>query len=222
VGVAKRAEASREGDGEAMNPLLFLQQALRGLGSRGRSVPIDITDLDKPLDLLTRKIQMMLLMAIRDGATEIRYVPNDQYIQVLLTAKDAVQEAVPLPLFKHATAPIARRFRRMLQGTRPKQDDDAVESGTIYVGVHPVHLGLSLTPSDHGDILIVGINDPGLKHTSTHRHDSACDDQCVVVLEGAGEDDAPPSFESAFDSSEALWRWCCENLPPEEYNLSDG
>jgi len=205
-----------------MNPLLFLQKALRDLGSRSRSGPIDITDSDKPLDLLTRKIQMMLLMAIRDGATAIRYVPNDRYIQVLLTAKDTVQEAVPLPLFKHATAPIARRFRRMLQGTPLKQDDDAVESGTIHVGGHPAHLSLSTTPSDHGDILLIGVDDPGVKQASTHRHDTDCDDECVVVLEGAGEYDASPSFESAFDSSEELWRWCCENVPPEEYDLSDG
>ncbi len=101
-----------------MNPLLFLQQALRRLAFRGRSGPVDITDLDTPLDLLTRKVHMTLLMAIRDGATEIRYVPTDRYIQVLLSVKDTAQEAVPLPLFKHATAPLARRLRRMLQGTQ--------------------------------------------------------------------------------------------------------
>jgi hypothetical protein len=201
-----------------MNPLLFLQQALRVFGSRGRSGPIDITDSDKPLDLLTRKIHMNLLAAIRDGATEIRYVPNDRYIQVLTVVKETAEELFPLPLFKTGTGPLARRFRRMLQGTPPKQDDDAVESGTIHVGRHPVHLSLSTTPWDHGDILIIGVDDPGVKQASTHRHDTDCDDECVVVLEGAGEDDAFPSFES----SEDLWRWCCENLPPEEYDLSDG
>jgi hypothetical protein len=201
-----------------MNPLLLLQQALHRLAFRGRSGSVDITDLDRPVDLLTRKIHMNLLMAIRDGATEIRYVPTVKYIQVLLSVKDSVQEAMPLPLFKTGTDPIARRFRRILHGAQPQQDNNTVESGTIHVGGHPVNLSLSAIPSNHGDILTIGVDDPGLKHTSAHRHDTACDDDCVFVLEAAGDGDTSPSFES----SEELWRWCCENLPPEEYDLSDG
>jgi hypothetical protein len=196
---------------KSVNPLLFLQQALRHLVFRGRSGPIDIgeiADLNKPLDPLARVIRIALLAAVRDGATEIRFIPNGRYIQLFRLVKDHIEELWPLPLFRNATAPITQNFRRLLQGTTSQQVGNAVEQGTIHVGGHPVHLSVFTTASQHGDVISVRIVDPGLAKPSPHQEEAVRDEDWVVQIECFGEDGDCPSF----DSSEALWEWCRESL----------
>ena len=214
VGVAEGVPARTRSDGKSftMNPLSNLLQAICRLAFRGRSGPIDIADLNadlnKPFDPLARAICIALLAAIRDGATEIRFVPNDRYIQLLRLVKGQIEELWPLPLFRKGTAPITQHFRRMLQGTASQQVGNAVEQGTIHVGGHPVHLSVFTTASQHGDVISVRIVDPDLFNPSPHREEEVRDEDWVVEIKCVGEDDDFPSFES----SEAVWEWCRKSL----------
>ena len=191
VGLAKRAPIWKS-CGEVMNLLQSFQQAIRRLVFQRGSCPIDIAAAQQPLDPLTDKIRLILLMAIRDGATEIRFVPNKRNLQVFAVVKGSLEELLPLPFLKKTARPIARILKQTLQGCPPQRDREAATEGTIHVGGHPVHLSLFSTPTDHGDLLTIRIVDPGVVGASTELGGIVDGDECVFYLEGVDDDSTPP------------------------------
>ena len=202
-----------------MNPLRSFQQAIRHLAFRGRSVPIDLAICPKPLDPLAAEIYMTLLMAIRDGATEIRIVPNERNLQVFALVKDALEQPLPLPFLKKTAQPIARILKQTLQRCPSRRDGEAAAEGTIYVAGYPVHLSLFSTPMDHGDLLTVRIDDPSVVTGSTEVTATVDDDE--FSLGGVDDDSTPPAPQP---SPEELARSFREMMSwdPTVYDTSDG
>jgi len=153
------------------------------------------------LHSLTGNIRLILLIAVKDGATEIRFVPNERNLQAFALVKGNLEEVLPLPFLKKTARPIARILKQTLQRCPFHRDRDAATEGTIHVYGHPVHLSLFSTPTDHGDLLTVRIFDPGLVSGSTEVTAAVDDDE--FTLGGFNDDFTPPAPPS---SPEGL-RW---------------
>jgi hypothetical protein len=217
MGLTKRASA-QERDGEAMNPLRSFQQAIRRLVFPCRSGPIDLATGPQPLDPLTETIRLILLMAIRDGATEIRFVPNERNLQVFAVVKGALEEVLPLPFLQKTARPIAKILKQTLQRCPSHDDRGAPTEGTIHVGGHPVHLSLFSTPSDHGDLLTVRIVDPSLVSASTEVGAAVDDDE--FTLGGVDDDSTPPIPQPSPEELRRSFREMC-SWDPTIFDTSD-
>jgi hypothetical protein len=191
AGVAEGSSA-HEKVCEAMNPLRSFHQAVRRLLFPGRFIPNDLADVRQPLHPLAEKIRCILLMAIREGATEIRFVPNERNLQVVAVVKGTLEELLPWPFLKKTARPIASILNQALQGCPRQRDREAATDGTIHVGGHPVHLSLVSHPTDHGDLLTVRIVDPGLVSASTDVGTVDDGDECVFYVEVVDDDSTPP------------------------------
>jgi len=156
------------------------------------------------LDPLAAEIYTTLLLAIRDGATEIRIVPNERNLQVFALVKGTLEQPLPLPFLKKTAHPIARILKQTLQRCPSRRDDEAATEGTIHVGGYPVHLSLFSTPTDHGDLLTVRIVDPSVVRGSTEVTAAVDDDE--FTLGGFDDDSAPPAPPPPPPSPEEL-RW---------------
>ena len=202
-----------------MNLLRSFQQAIRRLVFQCGSGPIDIAFGPQPLDPLTREIHMAFLMAIRDGATELRIVPNERNLQVFALVKGTLEQPLPLPFRKKTAQPIARILKQTLQRCPSRRDGEAAAEGTIYVAGYPVHLSLFSTPMDHGDLLTVRIDDPSVVTGSTEVTATVDDDE--FSLGGVDDDSTPPAPQP---SPEELARSFREMMSwdPTVYDTSDG
>jgi hypothetical protein len=202
-----------------MNPLRSFQQAIRRLVFQCGFGPVDLGIGPQPLDPLTREIHTTLFLAIRDAATEIRFVPNKRNLQVFALVKDTLEQPLPLPFLKKTAQPIARILKQTLQRCPSHHDVEAAAEGTIHVGGYPVHLSLFSTPTDHGDLLTVRIVDPGLVSGSTDARAVVDDDE--FTLGGFDDDSTPPAPPPS--PEELTWffgEW--KSWDPTIFDTSDG
>jgi len=204
-----------------MNPLRFIQQAVSRLGVRGRSGPYVIDDTTKTQDPLSNAIDTIIFIAIRDGATEIRFVPNERNLRAYMLVKDGLQEWYS-PFLKSTAGPIARLLKQILQGSSLQSDTEATTAGTIYIGRYPVHLSLAATPTEYGDLLTLRIVDPSVAEGATDCSPEGFDlgsDDC------AADDEDPPAPPAAPRSEEEIREESREILGclnPAIYDVNDG
>ena len=173
----------------------------------------------KPLDPLTRAIHGLLLNAIRDGVTEIRFVPNERNLRAYMLVTDTLQEWYS-PFLKATAGPIARLLKKMLRGDLLGRDDEAAMEGTIYVGEHPLHVSLTTTPTEYGDLLTLRIVDPSGGVDTT-------DDSGISLgdAEGMAEDGdhpAPPASTPTEEEIREASREILGCLNPAIYDVTDG
>jgi hypothetical protein len=204
-----------------MNPLRFIQQVVSRLGFRGRPGPYVIDDTTKTQDPLTNAIDALLFIAIRNGATEIRFVPNERNLRAYMLVKDGLQEWYS-PFLKRTAGPIARLLKQMLGGDALNSDIEAMTAGTIYIGRFPVHLSLSATPTECGDLLALRIVDPALAEGAT-----VCDpDEFDLVSDECAADDedppAPPTPPPTEEEIREASREILGCLNPAIYDVTDG
>ena len=103
---------------------------------------------------------MVLLMAIRDGASDIHFEPFEHEFRIRLKADGVLQEMVPPP--KHLAFAITTRIKVMANldiAERRLPQDGRIE---LTVGGHPVDLRVSVLPTLFGESVVMRVLDRGV------------------------------------------------------------
>jgi type IV pilus assembly protein PilB len=102
-------------------------------------------------------LTMVLLIAIRDGASDIHFEPFENEFRIRLKADGVLQEMVPPP--KHLAFAITTRIKVMANldiAERRLPQDGRIE---LSVGGHPVDLRVSVLPTLFGESVVMRVLD---------------------------------------------------------------
>jgi type IV pilus assembly protein PilB len=102
-------------------------------------------------------LTMVLLIAIRDGASDIHFEPFETDFRIRLKADGVLQEMVPPP--KHLAFAITTRIKVMANldiAERRLPQDGRIE---LSVGGHPVDLRVSVLPTLFGESVVMRVLD---------------------------------------------------------------
>ena len=105
-------------------------------------------------------LNMVLLLAIRDGASDIHFEPFETEFRIRLKAYGVLQEMVPPP--KHLAFAITTRIKVMANldiAERRLPQDGRIE---LTVGGHPVDLRVSVLPTLFGESVVMRVLDRGV------------------------------------------------------------
>jgi type IV pilus assembly protein PilB len=105
-------------------------------------------------------LNMVLLLAIRDGASDIHFEPFETEFRIRLKADGVLQEMVPPP--KHLAFAITTRIKVMANldiAERRLPQDGRIE---LSVGGHPVDLRVSVLPTLFGESVVMRVLDRGV------------------------------------------------------------
>ena len=105
-------------------------------------------------------LNMVLLLAIRDGASDIHFEPFETDFRIRLKADGVLQEMVPPP--KHLDFAITTRIKVMANldiAERRMPQDGRIE---LTVGGHPVDLRVSVLPTLFGESVVMRVLDRGV------------------------------------------------------------
>ena len=105
-------------------------------------------------------LNMVLLLAIRDGASDIHFEPFEQEFRIRIKADGVLFEMVPPP--KHLAIAITTRIKVMANldiAERRLPQDGRIE---LTVGGHPVDLRVSVLPTLFGESVVMRVLDRGV------------------------------------------------------------
>ena len=105
-------------------------------------------------------LNMVLLLAIRDGASDIHFEPFEQEFRIRIKADGVLFEMVPPP--KHLAIAITTRIKVMANldiAERRLPQDGRIE---LTVGGHPVDLRVSVLPTLFGESVVMRVLDLGV------------------------------------------------------------
>ena len=105
-------------------------------------------------------LNMVLLLAIRDGASDIHFEPFEQEFRIRIKADGVLFEMVPPP--KHLAIAITTRIKVMANldiAERRLPQDGRIE---LTVGGHPVGLRVSVLPTLFGESVVMRVLDRGV------------------------------------------------------------
>jgi type IV pilus assembly protein PilB len=105
-------------------------------------------------------LTMVLLIAVRDGASDIHFEPFENEFRIRLKADGVLQEMVPPP--KHLAFAITTRIKVMANldiAERRLPQDGRIE---LSVGGHPVDLRVSVLPTLFGESVVMRVLDRGV------------------------------------------------------------
>jgi type IV pilus assembly protein PilB len=127
-----------------------------------RDGPIDLTSVEALAESapVRKLLNMVLLMAIRDGASDIHFEPFEHEFRIRLKADGVLQEMVPPP--KHLAFAITTRIKVMASldiAERRLPQDGRIE---LTVGGHPVDLRVSVLPTLFGESVVMRVLDRGV------------------------------------------------------------
>ena len=130
-----------------------------GLGGEG---PTDLTSVEALAESapVRKLLNMGLLLAIRDGASDIHFEPFESEFRIRLKAEGVLQEMVPPP--KHLSFAITTRIKVMANldfAERRLPQDGRIE---LNVGGHPVDLRVSVLPTLFGESVVMRVLDRGV------------------------------------------------------------
>ena len=128
----------------------------------GREGPTDLTSVEALAESapVRKLLNMVLLMAIRDGASDIHFEPFEHEFRIRLKADGVLQEMVPPP--KHLAFAITTRIKVMANldiAERRLPQDGRIE---LNVGGHPVDLRVSVLPTLFGESVVMRVLDRGV------------------------------------------------------------
>ena len=128
----------------------------------GREGATDLTSVEALAESApVRKLfNMVLLLAIRDGASDIHLEPFETEFRIRLKADGVLQEMVPPP--KHLAFAITTRIKVMANldiAERRLPQDGRIE---LTVGGHPVDLRVSVLPTLFGESVVMRVLDRGV------------------------------------------------------------
>ncbi|WDI40935.1 GspE/PulE family protein [Bremerella sp. P1] len=140
-------------DLEDDNDLAKAAAALEGDG------PIDITDAEALADSapVRKLLNMVLLMAIKDHASDIHFEPFEEEFRIRIKADGVLFEMVPPP--RHLAFAITTRIKVMANldiAERRMPQDGRIE---LTVGGHPVDLRVSVLPTMFGESVVMRLLD---------------------------------------------------------------
>jgi type IV pilus assembly protein PilB len=128
----------------------------------GRDGPTDLTSVEALAESapVRKLLNMVLLLAIRDGASDIHFEPFESEFRIRLKADGVLQEMVPPP--KHLAFAITTRIKVMANldiAERRMPQDGRIE---LNVGGHPVDLRVSVLPTLFGESVVMRLLDRGV------------------------------------------------------------
>ena len=129
-----------------------------GASSMGRETSIDITDAAELNSAPVRKlINMVLLMGIRDHASDIHFEPFEDEYKMRYRCDGVLYEMVPPP--RHLATAIASRIKVMANldiAERRMPQDGRIE---LNVGGNPVDMRVSVLPTLFGESVVIRVLD---------------------------------------------------------------
>jgi type IV pilus assembly protein PilB len=128
----------------------------------GRDGPTDLTSVEALAESapVRKLLNMVLLLAIRDGASDIHFEPFETEFRIRLKADGVLQEMVPPP--RHLAFAITTRIKVMANldiAERRLPQDGRIE---LNVGGHPVDLRVSVLPTLFGESVVMRVLDRGV------------------------------------------------------------
>ena len=128
----------------------------------GREGPTELTSVEALAKSapVRKLLNMVLLLAIRDGASDIHFEPFEHEFRIRLKADGVLQEMVPPP--KHLAFAITTRIKVMANldiAERRLPQDGRIE---LNVGGHPVDLRVSVLPTLFGESVVMRVLDRGV------------------------------------------------------------
>ncbi len=128
----------------------------------GREGVTDLTSVEALAESapVRKLLNMVLLLAIRDGASDIHFEPFESEFRIRLKADGVLQEMVPPP--KHLAFAITTRIKVMANldiAERRLPQDGRIE---LTVGGHPVDLRVSVLPTLFGESVVMRVLDRGV------------------------------------------------------------
>ena len=128
----------------------------------GREGPTELTSVEALAESapVRKLLNMVLLLAIRDGASDIHFEPFETEFRIRLKADGVLQEMVPPP--KHLAFAITTRIKVMANldiAERRLPQDGRIE---LSVGGHPVDLRVSVLPTLFGESVVMRVLDRGV------------------------------------------------------------
>ncbi len=133
-----------------------LKRASEKLGMEG---PIDIGDVTELVDSapVRKLLNMVLLLAIKDHASDIHFEPFEEEFRIRIKADGVLFEMVPPP--RHLAFAITTRIKVMANldiAERRLPQDGRIE---LTVGGHPVDLRVSVLPTMFGESVVCRVLD---------------------------------------------------------------
>jgi type IV pilus assembly protein PilB len=135
---------------------LDLKKAVEELSREG---PIDITSMEALADSapVRKLLNMVLLLAIKDHASDIHFEPFEDEFRIRIKADGVLYEMVPPP--RHLAFAITTRIKVMANldiAERRLPQDGRIE---LTVGGHPVDLRVSVLPTLFGESVVMRVLD---------------------------------------------------------------
>jgi len=136
--------------------------AAKAAAAAGTDGPTDLTSVEALAESapVRKLLNMVLLLAIRDGASDIHFEPFESEFRIRLKADGVLQEMVPPP--KHLAFAITTRIKVMANldiAERRLPQDGRIE---LSVGGHPVDLRVSVLPTLFGESVVMRVLDRGV------------------------------------------------------------
>ena len=121
--------------------------------------PIDITDINELVESapVRKLLNMVLLLAIKDHASDIHFEPFEDEFRIRIKADGVLFEMVPPP--RHLAFAITTRIKVMAKlniSERRLPQDGRIE---LVVGGHPVDLRVSVLPTMFGESVVCRVLD---------------------------------------------------------------
>ncbi|NBV46579.1 MAG: pilus assembly protein PilB [Planctomycetia bacterium] len=164
--IQKAIEKYYSADNESVESLVESLEADTDLAAAaaaaGKEGITDLTSVEALAESapVRKLLNMVLLMAIRDGASDIHFEPFETEFRIRLKSEGVLQEMVPPP--KHLAFAITTRIKVMANldiAERRLPQDGRIE---LNVGGHPVDLRVSVLPTLFGESVVMRVLDRGV------------------------------------------------------------
>jgi type IV pilus assembly protein PilB len=164
--ITKSIEKLYAGDSDSVESLVEDLEAddelAAAAAAAGREGVTDLTSVEALAESapVRKLLNMVLLLAIRDGASDIHFEPFETEFRIRLKADGVLQEMVPPP--KHLAFAITTRIKVMANldiAERRLPQDGRIE---LTVGGHPVDLRVSVLPTLFGESVVMRVLDRGV------------------------------------------------------------
>ncbi len=154
--LAKYYANDTESIGELINELVESEQ-FTGMDNRGASIDLDTLQEMAQSNPIRRLVNMVLLQAIRDRASDVHFEPFQDEFKMRYRIDGVLYEMIPPP--KSIAVAIASRIKVMANldiAERRMPQDGRIE---LVVNGQPVDLRVAVLPTMHGESVVMRVLD---------------------------------------------------------------
>jgi type IV pilus assembly protein PilB len=157
--IEEATKTAYSGKQESILDLIATLEADSSIGGRVRETSIDLEDMMELAESapVRKLINMVLLMAIKDKASDIHFEPFEEEYKMRYRCDGTLYEMVPPP--RHLAAAISSRIKVMSNldiAERRLPQDGRIE---LNVGGNPVDLRVSVLPTMFGESVVIRVLD---------------------------------------------------------------